>query len=623
MPVHPPKLNSLADRLLLGLARRGGSRDIIILATGVRKLLSPDRDIASKYFAAIKPSLGQDRALDFQTDLPARGYRDTLVDSERDAYFLSLVKLMQYSFPQWEESVCVIPATDADVLLPFEQAGYSNLEGLAPASSSQPSHPAIRAVESPRDVGKTYRSVAVFDFLEYVDPHAVDDAVDAVCKLAEEVIAASIPIYPDSLLDFFTVDPARRTLQTRSWWNEVFSRHGFQAAEPPSEELPQLTPFLYRRRRLRQFAVNAAESAARPDPASAVAGQSPKVVCVLPGTDGTFYRAARGLVQALGNEMIAARTALPGELPRPEVAEAPFKITWAHFEGPYRGVRVSRGKHLEYFTSHFQIEPKGSLTGWLREMMARDSIKLVPSAFCRAVLEQIGCPAGRIEVIPHGFTPEFAADGIEALSPATRKPFRFLAVVDSTDPMRYGLDLLLHGYRMTFRADDDVTLIVQDIGTADATVRKMLEPGDGPEIVYYAGPMSYRESASLHAACSAFVAPFRGEAFGRRILDAAVIGLPLVMPRYGGPLDFCTKDVVQSVDYVLKPVGECLATNRLRWREELTWCEPNVEHLAERMRWVSLNITAARQQAAVLRDRVKQAFSWKWSARKLMQTLHD
>ena len=595
----------------------------MILATGVRKMLSSDRDVASKYFAAVKPSLGPHRELNFRTDLPARSYRDTLVDKEKKAYFRSLVKLMQYSFPKWEDSVCVVPATDAEVLLPFEQAGYAHLEGLAPSSSSEPPHPTIRVVESLRDAGKTYRSVAVFDFFEYVDPRAVDDAVDGICKLAEEVVAASIPIYPDSLLDFFTADPARRILQTRDWWDEVFSRHGFQAATPPSEELPLLTPFLYSRRRLRQFAAGASESAARPSLAAGAPARSPKVVCVLPRTDGTFYRAARGLTQALDNEMIAARTALPRELPRPEVAEAPFKITWAHFESPYRRVRVSRGKHLEYFTSHFQIEPRGALTGWLREMMTRDSVKLVPSAFCRGVLEQIGCPAERIEVVPHGFSPEFAAEAIEAVSLATRKPFRFLAVIDSADPMRYGLDLLLQAYRMTFRADDDVTLIVQDIGSADATVRQMLEPGDGPEIVYYANPMSDQGSASLHAACSAFVAPFRGEAFGRRILDAAAIGLPLVMPLYGGPLDFCAKDVVQSVEYELKPVGECLATNSLRWREELTWCEPNVEHLAERMRWVSLNSGAARRKAAVLQDRVRQAFSWKWSARRLMQTLHE
>ena len=596
----------------------------MILATGVRKLLSPDRDVASKYFAAVKPSAGKARTLNFRTDLPARSYHDTLVDTEKEAYFRSLVKLMQYSFPQWEDSVCVLPATDAEVLLPFEQAGYSHLEGLAPASSSEPSHPAIRVIESLRDAGKTYRSVAVFDFLEYLDPRAVDDAVDSICNLAEEVVAASIPIYPDGLLDFFTVDPARRILQPRAWWDEAFSRHGFQAAEPPSEELPLLTPFLYRRRRLRQFAADAFESAAgSPRLAPAAPVRSPKVVCVLPRTDGTFYRAAGGLVQALDNEMIAARTALPSELPRPEIAEAPFKITWAHFGGPSRSVRVFSGKHLEYFTSHFQIEPKGNLTGWLREMIARDSVKLVPSAFCRTVLEQIGCPAGRIEVVPHGFSPEFAAHGIEAVSLATRKSFRFLTVIDSADPMRYGLDLLLQAYRMTFRADDDATLIVQGIGSSDPAVRQMLETGDGPEIVYYANPMSDHGAASLHAACSAFVAPFRGEAFGRRILDAAVIGLPLVMPLYGGPLDFCTKDVVQSVDYELKPVGRCLATSRLRWREELTWCEPNVEHLAERMRRLSQDSAAALQKAAVLQDRVKRAFTWKWSARKLMQLLHD
>ena len=597
---------------------------MMLLAAGVRKLVSPDRDIASKYFGAAKPSLGSDRRLNFRADLPSRGYRHTLVDTEREVYFRSLLKLLQYSFPNWEDSVCVLPAAEGDALAPFDQAGYSQLEGLAPTSSSEPAHPAIRRVESLSDVGKRYRSVVVFDFLEYVDAHTVDDAVDSICKLAEEVVAASIPIYPDNLLDFFTVDSARRILQPRGWWDEVFSRHGFQAADPPSEELPVLTPFLYRRRRLRQFAVAAAADAIhRPGLASKAPTRSPMVVFVLPRTEGTFYRAARGLAQALEGEMIAARTALPRELPHPEVVDAPFKVTWAHFEGPYRSVRISQGKHLEYFTSHFQIEPTGSLTGWLRELIARESIKLVPSTFCRDALEGIGCPAGRIEVVPHGFSPEFAADAIDAVSPATRKSFRFLAVVDSTDPMRYGLDLLMQAYRLTFQADDDVALIVQVIGSPDPAVRQLLEPGDGPEVVYYANPMTDHESASLHAACSAFVAPFRGEAFGRRILDAAAIGLPLILPLYGGPLDFCTEDLVQAVYHEPKPVGECFATNRLRWREELTWCEPNVEHLAERMRWVSQNSATAQQKAAVLRERVTQAFSWKWSARKLMQTLHE
>ena len=304
---------------------------MMLLATGVRKLLSPDRENASKYFGLAKPSLGSDRKLDFQADLPSRAYRHTLVDTEREAYFRSLVKLVQYSFPNWEDSVCVLPAAEGDALAPFDQAGYLQLEGLAPTLSSEPAHPAIRGVKSLRDVGKRYRSVVVFDFLEYLDPYVVDDAVDSICKLAEEVVAASIPIYPDNLLDFFTVDPARRILQPRGWWDQVFSRHGFQAAAPPLEDLPHLTPFLYRRRRLRQFAVRTAEKADRASLASDASARSSKVVFVLPRTEGAFYHNARGLARALEGEMIAARTALPRELPHPEVADAPFKITWAHF----------------------------------------------------------------------------------------------------------------------------------------------------------------------------------------------------------------------------------------------------------------------------------------------------
>ena len=73
--------------------------------------------------------------------------------------------------------------------------------------------------------------------------------------------------------------------------------------------------------------------------------------------------------------------------------------------------------------------------------------------------------------------------------------------------------------------------------------------------------------------------------------------------------------------YELKPVGECLDTKQMRWREELFWCEPDVEDLGRQMRWVFEHQEDAGRRAAILRERVLKEFSWQWAARKLIRIM--
>ena len=106
-----------------------------------------------------------------------------------------------------------------------------------------------------------------------------------------------------------------------------------------------------------------------------------------------------------------------------------------------------------------------------------------------------------------------------------------------------------------------------------------------------------------------------------KILDAAVIGLPLILPLYGGPTDYCEPDLVWPAKFDQVEVGDCLETRELHWNEQLTWCEPRVGDLARQMRAVYEQQTEAKRRAALLRERVIRDFSWAKAAQKLREAL--
>lgn len=125
-------------------------------------------------------------------------------------------------------------------------------------------------------------------------------------------------------------------------------------------------------------------------------------------------------------------------------------------------------------------------------------------------------------------------------------------------------------YQKAFRADDDACLVVKDYGVTSEATKALLNQTEGPEVLYYANFMPKDDLAALYASASAFAAPFRGEGFGMKIIDAAVAGLPLILPIYGGPRDYCPPDLVYVTEHTPQPVGLCLETDELTWNEDLT-----------------------------------------------------
>jgi glycosyltransferase involved in cell wall biosynthesis len=172
----------------------------------------------------------------------------------------------------------------------------------------------------------------------------------------------------------------------------------------------------------------------------------------------------------------------------------------------------------------------------------------VPSNYVRHVYERSGIPAEKIQVIAWGIDTEVFTPHAPPRILPTNKSFRFLYVGGTIH--RKGYDRVLEAYLQEFSPDEDVCLVVKDLGTntfyrdsnlRDETIRARGNPSL-PEIVYFDGSWTPGQLASLYTACNCLVMPYRGEGFGLPILEAMASGIPPIVPRGGASDDFVSEE---------------------------------------------------------------------------------
>ena len=612
----------LADRALRRLARhdpRGRWRRAVFAAVAAQKLPRGERRTARSWLHMSLASRNS-REKRVGRSSPAGAHPSPI----RPQYLKSVAKLAQYSFPAWDDSICAVGFGVNDIVRALERAGYIHVAGMELAEE--------QTVAALRSCDSTYRTVIVLDLLEHLGPGELDLVLAQLHRVTGEFVVASIPTYPHALFPIAEAGEPPVVLETRDWWDRTFARHGFERRRAPMEDLPPLFPALYRRARSQTGSPQGHPHAA-PNRATAHDSadlshsrreqqQKPRALFLMPRQENALLWVARELADQLQALSFPARIDDWGAVKHEPSGGAAPRITWAHFWPAYRRLAQQVQPDFELFVSNFYLERRGRLSDWLAELCDRPSLKLAPSHFAKDVLLRLGVADEKIVVLPHGYSPEFKATP-EPLPLPTRKSFRFLAVVNSYDPYRYGLDLLMQAYGRAFTPGDDVCLVVKDYGRTSELTRSLLGGADGLEVLYYANFLPKPELASFYAAHSAFVAPYRGEGFGMKILDAAAIGLPLIMPHFGGPVDYCPEKWIEPVSYQLVPVGRCLETEAFDWKEDLTWCEPDIDDLAARMRHVFESPEEPREKATQLRQHVLDNFSWRSAAQILIRTLEQ
>jgi glycosyltransferase involved in cell wall biosynthesis len=259
---------------------------------------------------------------------------------------------------------------------------------------------------------------------------------------------------------------------------------------------------------------------------------------------------------------------------------------------------------------------------WIAPINALVDEVWVPTAFVRDCFVAAGIDASRVQVVPHGASERFFEDDVEPLPLPTTKRFKFL-FVGGTLP-RKGIDVLLKAFAQTFTGQDDVCLIVKDMGvasiyqgqTAEARIAEVRTPPDAPEIVHLRDDLDEAGMAALYRACDCLVHPYRGEGFGLPIVEAMASGLPVIVTGSGAALDFCCDDHAYLVPArrVTLPeprIGD-IATHGLPWL-----AEPDGDHLRRWLRHVFEHPEEARAKGRRGRVYVREHLTWDHAVRRV------
>ncbi|HYD64565.1 glycosyltransferase family 4 protein [Azospirillum sp.] len=142
----------------------------------------------------------------------------------------------------------------------------------------------------------------------------------------------------------------------------------------------------------------------------------------------------------------------------------------------------------------------------------------------------------------------------------------------------------LRAFRTAFpRGDEPAGLVVKAMrATPDDPLWQGLlaEAATDNRIAVISGTLSRAAVLDLYRACDCFVSLHRAEGFGRGIVEAMMLGKPVVVTGYSGNMDFTTPGTAALVDHRLRRV----APGEYPFAQGQLWAEPDVEHAAWWMR---------------------------------------
>lgn len=252
---------------------------------------------------------------------------------------------------------------------------------------------------------------------------------------------------------------------------------------------------------------------------------------------------------------------------------------------------------------------------WVEEIEAKVDEVWTPSDFARDSFLVAGVSADRIRTIPN------AVDGnlFRPEGPATRPPnsrgFVFLFVGGLI--RRKGIDLLLQAYGDAFLSDEDVTLVIKDLGSRSfyshntqlGKVQQFASRASSPHTLVVTEELDDAALAALYRGADAFVLPYRAEGFGMPLVEAMACGKPAIATGEGPATEFCSAEngyLVPAAEVPVPDPAPPLGPLSSEW----TWFEPDVAALAETMRHVyeHRDEAAARGQKAAAA--IRKSHSW-------------
>jgi glycosyltransferase involved in cell wall biosynthesis len=252
---------------------------------------------------------------------------------------------------------------------------------------------------------------------------------------------------------------------------------------------------------------------------------------------------------------------------------------------------------------------------WVEQIERNVDELWVPSSFVRSAFVGGGVEPSRVHVVPNGVNTQIFSPKGKRWRPSVARGFMFLFVGGTI--ARKGVDLLLQAYGDSFSADDDVTLVVKDVGSSSFYLNNNLlsqvggfaAQSSSPHVATLCQNLDDNELASLYRGCDAFVMPYRGEGFGMPIAEAMGCGKPVIVTGEGAAKEFCPSDcgyLIPAREVAVPEPPPPLGKLTSEW----TWFEPEVAILARTMRHVYEHREEALQRGQNAAAHIERTLTW-------------
>lgn len=273
---------------------------------------------------------------------------------------------------------------------------------------------------------------------------------------------------------------------------------------------------------------------------------------------------------------------------------------------------------------HIQPWEFGALpVDWIRPLRELVDEIWVPSQYVRNVYLKSGIPAEKIQIVPWGIDPEIYRPDVPPLYLPHADCFRFLYVGGTVE--RKGFDYLWQAFCEEFDRNENVALVVKDVGTSTfyrignwrEEILASIESGSN-RVIYLEQEMTDGQRASLYTACDCLVAPYRGEGFGLPVLEGMACGLPPIIPA-GGPTDDFTDP---SIAYHI-PAQVVESPHDWRMRGTPTELAIEVADLRRALRNAFEHRDELKEKGRAAAEYVRGRFTWQHSIDLSTQRLHQ
>jgi glycosyltransferase involved in cell wall biosynthesis len=229
--------------------------------------------------------------------------------------------------------------------------------------------------------------------------------------------------------------------------------------------------------------------------------------------------------------------------------------------------------------------------GWVDPLNECRAV-IVPSKWLVPVFRDCGVNVP-IHVVPLGISETYQY----VQRPRNRKPFTFLTIGDRF--RRKGWDLTTIAFNKAFGQDPNYKLIIK------ARASEMKVEIAHPCVEILRQDITEREMMELYARADAYVFATRGEGFGLPPREAAATGLTVIATKWGG-----TADDLSAWGYPLR------CTMVPAWQDNETlrglgeWAEPDIDHLAEQMKYVSSGNPMIPHMGQESARRIRRLYNW-------------